>query len=82
MRPIGSPSVVTGRGGRNALSRRSSWRCPASDRAGPVRYSIVSGRFAVSNRRSVDELQRALGPRLGRHLWHHLHAGESALDDS
>jgi excinuclease ABC subunit C len=26
---------------------------------------------------SVDELQRALGPRLGRHLWQHLHAGES-----
>jgi excinuclease ABC subunit C len=27
---------------------------------------------------SVEELQRALGPRLGAHLWRHLHAGESS----
>lgn len=26
---------------------------------------------------TVEELQRALGPRLGRHLWQHLHAGEN-----
>jgi excinuclease ABC subunit C len=26
---------------------------------------------------TVDELQRALGPRLGRHVWNHLHAGRS-----
>ena len=25
-----------------------------------------------------EELQGALGPRIGRHLWHHLHAGEAA----
>ena len=29
---------------------------------------------------SIEELQRALGPRVGRHLWQHLHAGESAAD--
>jgi excinuclease ABC subunit C len=26
---------------------------------------------------SLEDLQKALGPRLGRHLWQHLHAGES-----
>jgi hypothetical protein len=26
---------------------------------------------------TVEELQRAVGPRLGRHLWQHLHAGEN-----
>jgi hypothetical protein len=25
---------------------------------------------------TADELQQAIGPRLGRHLWVHLHAGE------
>jgi hypothetical protein len=29
---------------------------------------------------SVEELQRALGPRLGKHLYHHLHAGESSAE--
>ncbi len=29
---------------------------------------------------SAEELQRALGPRLGRHLWQHLHAGERGDD--
>jgi excinuclease ABC subunit C len=27
---------------------------------------------------TVEELQRAVGPRLGRHLWQHLHAGDTA----
>jgi excinuclease ABC subunit C len=26
---------------------------------------------------SLEELERALGPRLGRHLWQHLHAGDA-----
>ena len=29
----------------------------------------------------LQELQRALGPRLGSHLWRHLHAGEVTPED-
>lgn len=29
---------------------------------------------------SVEDLQQALGPRLGRHLWQHLHAGEGRIE--
>jgi excinuclease ABC subunit C len=36
------------------------------------RFGSVRGVQAAS----VDELEQALGPRLGRHLWQHLHAGD------
>ncbi len=51
---------------------------------GPGRTRSLLHRFGsvrgVQNA-TVGELQRALGPRLGRHVWHHLHAGESSVED-
>jgi excinuclease ABC subunit C len=47
---------------------------------GPGRAKALLNRFGsvrAIQHASVDELQRALGPRLGKHLWHHLHAGDS-----
>ena len=47
---------------------------------GPGRARRLLTRFGSVQgvqKASVEELQRALGPRLGRHLWQHLHAGES-----
>lgn len=38
-----------------------------------TRFGSVRGVQAAS----VEELERALGPRLGRHLWQHLHAGDA-----
>ncbi len=52
---------------------------------GPGRTRALLNRFGSVRgvqQATVEELQRALGPRLGRHLYHHLHAGESAADDS
>jgi excinuclease ABC subunit C len=50
---------------------------------GPERARALLQRFGsvrgVQNA-SVEELQRALGPRLGRHLWNHLHAGEISVE--
>jgi len=46
---------------------------------GPGRARALLNRFGSVRgvqKATVDELQRALGPRLGRHVWHHLHAGE------
>ncbi len=46
---------------------------------GPGRAKSLLTRFGsvrAVQQASVEELQRALGPRLGRHLFHHLHAGE------
>jgi len=46
---------------------------------GPGRAKALLTRFGSVRgvqTASVEELQRALGPRLGRHLWQHLHAGE------
>ena len=46
---------------------------------GPGRARRLLKRFgSVRGVRSatVEELQRTLGPRLGRHVWQHLHAGE------
>jgi excinuclease ABC subunit C len=50
---------------------------------GPGRTRALLNRFGSVRgvqRASVEELQRALGPRLGKHLWNHLHAGESSLE--
>ena len=50
---------------------------------GPGRARALLNRFGSVRgvqQASVDELQRALGPRLGRHLWHHLHAGDRSSD--
>ncbi len=47
---------------------------------GPGRSAALIKRFGSVRgvqQASVDELQRAIGPRLGRHLWQHLHAGEA-----
>ena len=47
---------------------------------GPGRAKALLSRFGSARgvqQATVDELQRALGPRLGRHLWQHLHAGEA-----
>jgi excinuclease ABC subunit C len=48
---------------------------------GPGRTRKLLNRFGsvkgVQNA-TVEDLQRALGPRLGRHVWHHLHAGDSS----
>jgi excinuclease ABC subunit C len=46
---------------------------------GPGRARRLLSRFGSVRgvqRASMDELQEAIGPRLGRHLWNHLHAGE------
>jgi excinuclease ABC subunit C len=48
---------------------------------GPGRATALLKRFGsvrgVQNA-TVDELKKALGPRLGAHLWRHLHAGDSS----
>jgi excinuclease ABC subunit C len=46
---------------------------------GPGRARALLTRFGSARgvqQASVEELQAALGPRLGRHVWRHLHAGE------
>jgi excinuclease ABC subunit C len=46
---------------------------------GPGRARTLLQRFGSVRgvqRATVEELQGALGPRLGRHVWQHLHAGE------
>ncbi len=51
---------------------------------GPGRARALLSRFGSVRgvqQASVDELQRALGPRLGRHLFLHLHAGESSTEE-
>jgi excinuclease ABC subunit C len=50
---------------------------------GPGRARSLLNRFGSVRgvqQATVDELQRALGPRLGKHLWNHLHAGESSAE--
>ena len=50
---------------------------------GPGRARALLSRFGSVRgvqQATVEELQRALGPRLGRHLWNHLHAGESSAE--
>ena len=47
---------------------------------GPGRAKALLSRFGSVRgvrRASVEDLQRALGPRLGRHVWRHLHLGDS-----
>nr|MCU0303835.1 helix-hairpin-helix domain-containing protein [Thermoanaerobaculales bacterium] len=47
---------------------------------GPGRAKALLTRFGSVRgvqQATAEELQRALGPRLGRHLFHHLHAGET-----
>jgi excinuclease ABC subunit C len=47
---------------------------------GPGRAKALLSRFGSVRgvqQATVDDLQRALGPRVGRHLWQHLHAGEA-----
>ncbi len=49
---------------------------------GPGRSRALLKRFGsvkAVQTATVEELQRALGPRLGRHVWQHLHAGETAV---
>ena len=51
---------------------------------GPGRARALLNRFGSVRgvqQASVDELRRALGPHLGRHLWHHLHAGDRSSDE-
>ncbi len=51
---------------------------------GPGRARALLNRFGSVRgvqQATVEELQRALGPRLGTHLWHHLHAGESSTEE-
>lgn len=45
---------------------------PGRSRALLTRFGSVRG----VQRASLEELQAELGPRLGRHVWQHLHAGE------
>jgi excinuclease ABC subunit C len=48
---------------------------------GPGRARTLLTRFGSVRgvqQATVEELQAALGPRVGRHLWQHLHAGEDA----
>jgi excinuclease ABC subunit C len=50
---------------------------------GPGRTRALLNRFGSVRgvqRATVDELQRALGPRLGKHLYRHLHAGDRSSD--
>jgi excinuclease ABC subunit C len=47
---------------------------------GPGRASALLKRFGSVRgvqQATLEELQRAIGPRLGAHLWRHLHAGEA-----
>ncbi len=51
---------------------------------GPARARTLLNRFGSVKgvqQASVAELQRVLGPRLGGHLWRHLHAGEVTPED-
>ena len=51
---------------------------------GPGRARTLLNRFGSVKgvqQAGVEELQRALGPRLGSHLWRHLHAGEVTPED-
>jgi excinuclease ABC subunit C len=51
---------------------------------GPGRARTLLNRFGSVRgvqQAGVEELQRALGPRLGSHLWRHLHAGEVTPED-
>jgi excinuclease ABC subunit C len=51
---------------------------------GPGRARALLNRFGSVRGvqgATADELQRALGPRLGRHLWHHLHAGDRITEE-
>jgi excinuclease ABC subunit C len=48
---------------------------------GPGRAKALLTRFGSVRgvqKATIEELQRAIGPRLGRHLWQHLHAGEQS----
>jgi excinuclease ABC subunit C len=48
---------------------------------GPGRAQRLLKRFGSVRgvqRASLEDLQAAVGPRLGRHVWQHLHAGESS----
>ena len=50
---------------------------------GPGRSRALLKRFGsvkAVQTATVEELQRALGPRLGRHVWQHLHAGETTVE--
>jgi excinuclease ABC subunit C len=50
---------------------------------GPGRTRALLTRFGSLRgvqQASVEELQRALGPRLGRHVWQHLHAGDPSSE--
>jgi excinuclease ABC subunit C len=50
---------------------------------GPGRTRALLNRFGsvrgVQNA-TIEELQIALGPRIGRHVWHHLHAGDRSSE--
>ena len=48
---------------------------------GPGRAKMLLTRFGSVRgiqKATVEELQKAVGPRVGRHLWQHLHAGEQS----
>ena len=48
---------------------------------GPGRAKMLLTRFGSVRgiqKETVEELQKAVGPRVGRHLWQHLHAGEQS----
>ena len=50
---------------------------------GPGRTRALLNKFGSVRgvqQASVEDLQRALGPRLGSHLWNHLHAGDHLSD--
>ncbi len=50
---------------------------------GPGRSRALLKRFGsvkAVQTATVEELQRALGPRLGRQVWQHLHAGEAEIE--
>ncbi len=50
---------------------------------GPGRTRALLNKFGSVRgvqQATVEDLQRALGPRLGRHLWHHLHAGDHSSE--
>lgn len=50
---------------------------------GPGRTRALLARFGSVRgvqEATADELQRALGPRLGKHLWRHLHAGDTSAE--
>jgi excinuclease ABC subunit C len=69
---------------RSRRSKRTlSSRLLAVPGIGPGRTRALLNRFGSVRgvqQASQEELQRALGPRLGKHLYHHLHAGEQSND--